>query len=518
MTKHFARKVAFSHFLPYGIISKKLWQIAAFSNPSAHTSNDITKPMTQRLSEIRTKKNAAYIKTTRLTEGRYIESATRAYGTENKENFSFHNITPHALYLLTGTLDRTLERKRYEEILDDTAIDSEKKVISYYPNSEQQSVQRTIESFLNISDPTPRQAAAFQELLEKSVMDGYITPLVYAISDAKRYAPTFGTTNGHQLYPPYRLSHINTMMSLAGYLTELDRKPLETGWSFSLKSDCDSNDDCEAETLGVAEICQLALRKWYAEHPDSYLFLDPLKSLSDNYNEWINTPVFYPAGELPGFKPTDIEASSDDKKRRTLRHSCMGIAIGKKENYIIYHLQTKEKRWVKSIEETTVSLVQTAYDRLAISQEKAVMGIGRKPISAIVFFESGSHITPLFRRIKAGKDLPAQQFGYPYVNLYLVPTNYAGVQQLANLLESSPEEYRSALVQTVAERYGAEKTNDDAFPLSLDGLPVFVAHDMDYARLRKAVHKHRNGEPFYIACLPEQVKPLWAIMPRAKYI
>jgi hypothetical protein len=86
-----------------------------------------------------------------------------------------------------------------------------------------------------------------------------------------------------------------------------------------------------------------------------------------------------------------------------------------------------------------------------------------------------------------------------------MPENFTSVR--------SAKARRETLTQ--GNKHGILRTDSDfkyqqslCYPLTYDGIPVFVGYAMDLFKIQFALEDHLDGKDFYVACFPEQA-PLY---------
>ena len=164
---------------------------------------------------------------------------------------------------------------------------------------------------------------------------------------------------GHQYYRLWKLSNIEALFRINGFLTSIDRRPFDNAWEDDEKTPAhneagerNESADAEKETnkenkkdiewndksnaISFFDFCSSTIKKWYSLNPESYYFSDPFKRLTEaEIIEWSRTPAFYPAHEIPGFGK-EIKTENDMKAsgaKNSLRFNFMGLGIGKNCNF-----------------------------------------------------------------------------------------------------------------------------------------------------------------------------------------
>lgn len=343
-----------------------------------------------------------------------------------------------------------------------------------------------------------------------------------------------GYYNAEQRIKVGRLANVMLMFRQNQYLTYLDRRPLDTNWVINGVTNNDRTPKRQPKKkIDLPTLTSLCLREWYRKYPDSYLFSDPGRLLSENYEQWLSTPAFYTLGEIPGYlKSADSvgeQAPSAKGKQNTLRSTAIGVGVGAYVNYIIYHMTKNKFRWYWGIEKNAIKNICEVMRQS--NKENPVPGFDRTAEHAIMFFETIFQFEAVFT------DLLKPESNYhrpghipmPYLRMFLVPINSSGLQQFRMLMEFTPYEFVQTTVRDICEienKYAYEnrikprmfETNDSDYPLSYNNHPVLFAYDLEIRKLRQALLSYQLGKKFYVACYPEQVKFIKRIMPNVEFI
>lgn len=63
-----------------------------------------------------------------------------------------------------------------------------------------------------------------------------------------------------------------------------------------------------------------------------------------------------------------------------------------------------------------------------------------------------------------------------------------------------------------------ERTQEALYPLTFEGVPVLVAHPMNFQKLYWALEDYLNGQKFYVSCYPGQANFIKKIMPNVEFL
>lgn len=521
MNRDQSRKVLISHFLPYGFIGANALITAIRTAPISGVIYDPDMPMTTRRDKCEQIRRNNMVRIGRMERGYYITYGYRKFGTAQVDQFGFYSLTRSGLYLLTGTKDTETEKERVERSYDLQRPYDKKNndLVNYTPPAFQREIAAAIADYLSLTDPTEQDRETFEKLFFHAVSEWLLTPLSSYMIEARNTSLNLAEVNGLTHYRMWRISNINAMFYAAGFLSMLDRRPLDQKWTFN--GVCPEHPhNRAAETIPA--LTQNATRYWYKKNPDIYLFHEPKKTLETNREEWKTTPTFYGLHEIDGFELDvfkDIDYTVSGQKN-AIRHTALGVGIGKKTNYILYHTKPKKMRWNSGIERYTARQIQDALDSYSLNEP--VFGSGRVIQNALIFCDTIFQFAAIFdENIKPKKYIsrPTLSFGTPFRSMNIILLNGAGVHQLAGLMNSTPVEYNRDLarrLKTMNSQF--MDTGDWVYPLALNNMPVFLAYDLDYFQLCKAIEDWRLGKRFYVACYPEQVTFLQKILPNANYL
>lgn len=525
MTRDFMRKVLFSYFLPYGFLSRNALDLALRINPMVAASYSGDSPQIQELVRIcDSTHNANNERATDLIKNGYLTQNRKFHNCYSWSKFTSCYMTRPSFYLLTGTPDPATEQKRIAFAqTEETANNRIKKEMSYYPNKKLLELNQLLYDLQNTVEQTPENIDAYNATFSNSVSTWEITPLANSMKLAEQISMTPQNMNAYQQYRAWRIANAMTLFRVNGFLTYLDRRPIDTGWTIAgINSEEDYEQRKKDGQLDIPAFTFHALRKWYGEHPDSFSFTNPDLSLSQNLEMWKSTPTLYATYEIPGFANHyfDDFRCEFSGQNNILRHTFIGVGIGTKNNYIIYHTKSQKAEWITSIEKTTAAAVQHSLD--SYSPENPIPGAGRTLDHAIMLCCGLLQFASLFSGASLDaspkEKMKAKMYGYPYKTLSLVPINGSGSVQLGALMRSTPDEINEIQKKRLLRESGFLDAKDSMYHLGFNGKRVFLAYNMEYYRLLQALQDYQNHMKFYVACFPDQVKYIQKIMPDVEFI
>lgn len=518
-------KVVISYFLPYGITSRSAALLALPPSAVAYTEYEADISMESRIEIVNKTRLRNLKKIDELVKGNYITEIDRKYGSGKIQVLHLARLTESGFYLLTGTPDAELERsRRMQAKLNRAPSDRSLKEICYLPEDED--TLFAAQFLFDHADPesnAPWEEEHAKLIFSEAVYNGELMLLANSIRLAKDVSIASKNMNGMQTFRAWEISNVIALFRANGFLTYLDRRQMETGWAIAgLQTNEDYEKHLADGRLDVPVFVFHALRKWYADNPDSYSFLRPDYSLRSNYDSWYNAPAFYANYEIPGFSSMFFEEELPKRtaQQSTIRHSFIGVAVGAETNYLVYHTQPKKNVWHGRIERTALVAVQHALDDYA--KQKPFLGAGREIKNAIVICPTIQQFTALFSDGRTDMEhwqLATQKSGYPFHNVCICTLTSAGVMQMSVLMKNDPIVFDNGIRVSMKEKNSEfMDTNDWVYALSYHDKPVLLAHSMNYRRLNLAYEDYKAGKEFYIACYPEQVTYLKRIMPDAEYL
>lgn len=533
VNRDFQRKNVMSYFLPYGILNH-----TSLNSILPHAADYATIYDPERaLSELADKCQRKWIVNNNqisvMEFSCYIED--KVFSTsEDDVKLRDYYLTPASLSLLAGVIDWNVEYGRQEQSQRKQQKDwQQKKIVDFTPSRETEGILAKLNLLRSMKDSSIEQGELYEQALCDAVCCWDVTMLGVAPELIGGVNLT-GYYNAEQRSRAGRLANVLMMFRQNQYLTYLDRRPLDTKWAINNVNNKKDFEKCLSEgRYDLPALTSHCLRNWYEKFPDSYLFSDPGKLLSENYEEWLSTPVFYSLHEIPGYlksaDETGAKGSAAKDKKNSLRSTAIGVGIGAYVNYIIYHMTKGKFRWVFGIEKNATKNICDTMQRA--NQENSIPGFDRTPEHAIMFFETVYQFESIFVDLLK-PDSNRHRPGHipsPFIRMFLVPINSSGIQQFRMLMEFTPYEFIRTIIgdiceieNTYAQSHGIQPrifaTNDPDYPLSYNNKPVLFAYDLEIRRLRQALLSYQLGKQFYVACYPEQVKFIKRIMPNVEFI
>lgn len=352
----------------------------------------------------------------------------------------------------------------------------------------------------------------FDTTLTEGIMDARLTPLTAAIALAGKVKINLDKYSSNQRYNIWRLSHVVAMFFANDHLTYLDRRPYDTGFMIDGISDADTYAAyCEKYGITLPAYTYLALSTWYGHHPDYNRFRQQYPDASiAAQNAWLNTPAFYSALELPYNKSdTAFLFKAGAKGRRQVVNSIhIGLATGRILNYVCYHANAGEFKWLPQREKRTKEILESAVRQM--KAQNPLIPYNDKVNYALYFCTSYHQFLALFDHIKAthvkGKKKQIKTFK-PYSGLHVIPVNDSGAVLLWNLMEDAPQSVEYQIRNKLLEMdIGFEFCNSEyCYLLRYKGKNVFLGHLMDVSKISRALEDYLDGFDFYVMCYPEQV-------------
>lgn len=326
-------------------------------------------------------------------------------------------------------------------------------------------------------------------------------------------------SNGLQYHRSWKLGNIHTMFLINGFMTYLDRRPIVNGWSFcGTKQDImESAQEMPSET-NIFTITNLALKQWYEQYPDRNSCLESATTNMPKKDN--NTPAFYTAQEilsLIGVKEREDCPPIESPNETAMWHTFTGLAVGPKCRYIVHHTQPYKTPWYKQVEINTIASVKLALLSTGILQPNDD-GITKH---ALIFVWNRVQFRKFFMdaSTRAKSNMNPQIIASPYTSIHMIPMTASGVMQLRCLMLSTPYEYEKSLIEKLKKLDYRFKDNDDQiYRLTLQSIPVLVAHAMDFGQLYAAWKDYEAGKKFYVSCYPEQRTTLTAIFPKVEFL
>lgn len=532
VNRNFQRKNMFSYFLPYGLVPRSALNTILTHAAVYDVVYDPEIPLEEMSQQCLNRWEVNTTQISAMERACYIQEKTFNTKVEEIKLRSFY-LTPAAMNLLAGKLDWEMEYQRKEQAEKLKGRGSQKKPVCYMPPANEQKLLNRLDAFRANKDISNEHNELYEQSLCDAVCCWDVTMLAMAVELLGQVNLT-GYCNIDQRSQFCKLASIAMMFRQNQYLTFLDRRPLDTNWSIrGVNSESEFRTKLEEQKVDVPIYAAHCLREWYRKYPDSYLFADPGKLLSENYDEWISTPAFYALSEIPGYlksaEEIGIKGQAAKEKRNTLRSTAIGIAISSFINYLIYFMPHGKFRWNIGIEKNATKYIFELLKK--IHQEKSIPGFERSVDYAIMFFENVFQFSAIFADLlepNSNRHHPGQ-IPMPFMRMFLVPVNSSGLQQFRMLMEFTPYEFQRTVVRDICEieqeyarQHGMQPrmypTNDPDYPLSYKNCPVLFAYDLEIRRLRQALISYQLGKKFYVACYPEQVRFIRRIMPDVEFI
>lgn len=499
------RKMRFLPFFPYGFCSPLATALDGMNNQYATQIllHDPSNPGQDIRTLCAQHRENTVSKAKYLCKQRYARDTRRVCGTPPKTR-SFRFVTVAGLTALTDA-----------PVLPDDPEESTKPNDRKIKENDSCTTSPASAAFREMlydyaTSPAEGDGEVFADLLLESVMDGYDTPLSYAIAIAPEVKTAPNKYSQNQLYAIWKLSHINTMFRLNGHLTCLDRRPYSP--SFSIDGiDSEESYKVYLEKFGhtPASMTYYALSNWYQKNPGYYRFTQQYPDDSPEAKaEWLNTPAFYSIRELPNFNDRNSLADNENGRgsQKKMNTVFVGLAMGRRANYVCYHAKTGPVKWLRKRESETKEEIARSIRHMKTQCPEMP---GRDTADfGLYFCTDYFQFLALFDRTieRHKKGLRGNfQTDAPFVSLHTVPVNDSGTFLLWCLMEYSPIETETRICRSlVAQQIGFEYQTNRYFPLTYQGKWVFVGYTMDVSKINHALEMYLDGMSFYLCCFPEQ--------------
>ena len=524
----------FVGFLPYGLATLDGLYTAISGNKEPVTSMvyDPAMTMEQRLVECGKVHLRAKMRVIRLTRGGYIVKQKFKYGKYQGQEFCVCFPTKSGFFLLTNTFDDAQEEQRLMKILGDDIQDYDR-VIKEQNYIERRPGEGMLLYRLNRFAQGEKDHGPL-EATDRDAMDKLLLEAVRARACTLLARDSLGAMmvkiscqNGRELYRLSQYSDIEAMFQANGFLTSLDRRPIDfraAGAMFNdhIEDDEDEGGDTDVEydfskEDSVMTYTRSVLSKWYSDHPEELYFAEPGQSLSIKDPEkrraiWAQTPAFYSAFDLPGFL--------ESRRKQIMRRTFLGVAVGKEANYMMYHAKPSKTPWIERVEYNSAYAVQQLLDETGGAE--SMMGANRDMRSAIIVCKTVTQFEAFMKQAVAksgGKWRPREVVTAPFRSIHLLPLNPGGAAALRGLMLQTPVQYEESLVDNICElNPDFKRTQDRTFQLTYHGQNVLVIHDMSMQRLFNAWAEYKNGKRFACMCYPDEVKFIAKLMPDLSYL
>lgn len=500
------KKFRFLPFLPYGFCSTLATTITGRKNPYASEiligdGDDNSEACSKRHRE-NTVARAKY-----LTHRKFTRDAKRSCGTPSRE-YSFRFLTKAGLLALVECPEEvTLDTMRHTE--NDWEGDGEIKE-EYKSNRLLASADLRDYLYDAIDAEEEDGSSDFADLLLEAVMAGAVTPMTYAMAMTPKAKITTSKYSQHQLYSIWRLSHVAAMFHANNYLTWIDRRPYDTGFAIDGIKGKDSYDAyVQKHGYTPAALSYYALSNWYKNNPGYYRLTQQYPDGSPAAKDaWLRTPVFYGINELP-YVETPADDDTDDTIRSNDKTSypvAIGLAMGRKHNFLCYHGKPGSFKWLKKREARTKENMERVIHAMKTHNPEIEGNVSVE--FGLYFCASHYQFAALFERtIERHKSGLKANFttDAPYTSLHAIPVNDSGTCLLWCLMESSPIETEMRICNTlVSWDIGFSHQTNHYYPLTYDGKWVFAGYTMDISKINHALIDYLDGKQFYICCFPDQ--------------
>lgn len=497
------KKVWLSYLLPYGMISRQGLKAVVRLNASAAVTFDENTTIQDRVLACEATGRYVLHAISMLEKDGYLEKLKRKYGPAHWKEIEVLRLTKKGLSLLTEAVLTDSNDK-----LDEYLYGSDRDYL-LTPEVADYKLVMALNDLAERSGDSPENASLYQMALEDAIMDENVTIMATCLPDTKDATDALPKINGESLYRSLKLSEVHALFRRCNCLTYLDRRPMGNWQTWGINDSESFANYVNAKGLDIPAITYKALTTWYEQHPHSVYFQHPAE-----LPELMEQPAFYGLHELPGFY-ADIDSSetaSDNAQtgqKNFMRHTSLGVAIGKKTNYLCYHTHKIKTPWMPGVESATIASVQRIIDQY--DPEKPVFGAGRKIENALMFCTTIAQFAKLFDR--PGK------FKSPFTTISIIPITNSGITQLSTLMQTSPTEYENIITKYLVELdVGFTKIEHPLYPLEYDNTPVFFGFNMELKKVHHALTDYQYGTKFLIACYADQVKYYQKIMPDVQFI
>lgn len=526
---NFDKKIRFSFFLPYGFIGQKALSLSINRPGDAYTLIDPIRPMEAREQECLIADKRRSMMLQYMDKYGYSITAQKRYRNTGQRDIRLTRLTSSGLYLLTNTDDPLTETKRLESvrIKNDKAANTTSTYLDCTPDAAKS--RQVLNALATTKDINKDDAADFQNLFDTEYAALHVTPLATEPLLAKSIQLT-SLLYSNQIYHAMKQTNIETLFRVNGYLTSIDRPHIETKQNIKPIQEMVA----AGRNVDVLDFTTAVLKRWYDEHPQSFSFLhgspDDPQYLS--HKEWAATPIYYKLSQLRGFYSVyEQRFDLQDGSNKILNHSSIGLAVGRKTNYLVYHTSHNGNKWQINTESYAAFAAQKALDNEC--KTAPVLGANRSIENAIFVTPSVHQFAALFKfsdEINLSKYYrfhgAERRVDLPFRSVHIVPLNHSGVMELRYLMTLNPisaqlnicYNLRMALPELRERPKGGNNEIENIFDLTFRNTPVFVGHLMNYQNIYWAKKLYEEGREFYISCFPEQAKFYRKIMPDVHFL
>lgn len=513
------KKVRLFTFLPYGFCSKDATIIAGKNNEYAASFHLGDDPAAF-LDYYENYKKNIRDKALYLIDKGYAKNVKRSCGTPPQVR-SFRILTQKGLAILTDAPDVlpegtpiSSEPKDYTESKNDGYFRSNSATAI--------SLRQMLIELAQSDDPADQKE--FDTILADAVMNGDVTALTEAIALANSAVISMDKYSSNQRYRIWCLSHIVAMFASWGFLTYLDKRPYDTHFAIDRITD-----EASLQTYlskhgnAVPALIFRTLNRWYSNNPGFYRITQqyPDESLEAK-EDWLATPAFYSADELPMCADAQHASSKEDilGSQQRFFSSYLGLAVGEKVNYAVFHANPGEFKWYPGREERARRELEKAIARMKAQNPE--ISCPDNVNFALYFCTSYHQFLAFFAASNKKQKKPYRTkhiVNDTYLEMFVVPVNDSGAALLNCLLnfgaDVTEREISESLIRT-SRRFS--RCNRFCFPLYYDDKLVFCGHTMNVRKIHQALHFYNEGYRFSIACFPDQVSWYKHLFPEAQFI
>ena len=512
----FDLKVRLFNYLPYGFCSKHASIIAGKRNEYA-ASFWLGDDPNSFLEFYENYKKGIRDKALYLVDKGFVREVKRSCGTPSQPQI-FRILTPRGLAILTDAPD---------DISTESVFLKEKNNRNendgHFRSNSQSAVNRRKNLLqLALSDDLGDQQD-FENLLSEAVVSGDVTPLTEGIALTSNTIISMNKYSSNQRYRIWCLSHILTMFASYGYLTYLDKRPYDTKFAIDgIKDDISLQNYIEKNGCTVPAMVFYALNKWY-NNPGFYQITQqhPDESLEAK-EDWLSTPAFYSADELPMCADTQCASMKEDilGSQQRFFSSYIGLAVSEKVNYAVFHAKPGEFKWYSGKEERARRELEKAIARMKTQNPE--ISCPDNVNFAMLFCTTYHQFLAFFaKNKKKSKESHSTKHAVndTYLNMYIIPVNDSGTALLHCLLAFGADVTEREICESLINA-NSRFTRCDRLCYSLyhDGDVVFCGHTMNVRKITEALQLYIQGHRFKICCFPDQIAWYKHLFPEAQFV
>lgn len=450
--------------------------------------------MSERLISCNRGHNIRLKKIKSMVKSGYIEIVRRSSGPNKDDIIRVARLTKKGFYQLTGTINSGSEDAQND--IDDNDL---------------------AQFMLNkLAENNDNQ---FWSIAEEEIYNNQLSILATEMIMASEVSIT-PSTKREVLYRNWILQNVQALFMASNYLTVIDRLPMACHET-EVKGISELKDNA---TMNIELFTRYTLKKWYDSHPNSVAFSDPYELLTDeSWDSWWKTPAFYPVSEIPGLYVPRLETEDAPKRQYNYNHhrTFIGLATGERVNYLVYYAKGKPSKWNVKIEHNAIRRVEDALKKAYESNEHP--HINKSCNYAIMVCHSIHHFHALFNDAKmrmGSKTGKKRNVSAPFNDICIVTLNHSGKMEIRMLMQYSPQDVEDILMNGYVKDFEGFRKNlyDNTYKLTHNGVPVLLAHTLNFQKLFTAMEDYERGARFYVSCFPQQVKFIQQIMPDAEFL